>query len=115
MSQDGSEGDRRLEALDEDEMVEALKGRYGIDEEEVKLRTMLMGDGAAEWGDNQAVVEGLRASIMEPYGGTVLCNEIQQDPPNRGPNCEAIITLKRSEEQRLNSSHTVVSRMPSSA
>ena len=82
--QDGSEGDWRVDVLDEDEMVEALKGRDGIGEEEVKLRTMVMSEGAAEWGDNQAFVEGLRASIMEAYGGTVLCNEIQPDPPNRG-------------------------------
>ena len=100
VSQDGSEGDWRVDVLDEDEMVEALNGRDCIDEEEVKLRTMLMSEGAAEWGDHQALVEGLRASIMEAYGVTVLCNEIQPDPPNRGPNCEAIITLKEGAQPK---------------
>ena len=73
-------------------MVAALDGMDGIDEEEVRLRTMVMSEGAAEWGDHQALVEWLRVSIIEAYGGKVLCNEIQPDPPNRGPNCEAIIT-----------------------
>ena len=59
MSHDGSEGDWRQEALDEDQMVEAFNGRDGIDEEEVKLRTMVMSEGAAEWGEHQALVEGL--------------------------------------------------------
>ena len=76
-------------------MVEALNGRDGVDKEDLKLRTMLLREGATEWGENQALVETLRAGIMEAYGGMVLCNEIQPDPPNRGPNCEAIITLKR--------------------
>ena len=46
VSHDGSGGDWRQKALDEDEMVEALNGRDGIDEEEVRLRTMLMSEGA---------------------------------------------------------------------
>ena len=56
MSQDGSEGDWRVDVLGEDEMVEVLNGRDGIDEEEVRLRTMVMSEGAAEWGDYQALV-----------------------------------------------------------
>ena len=43
-SQDGSEGDWRQELLDEDEMVEVLNGRDGIDEEEVRLRTIVMNE-----------------------------------------------------------------------
>ena len=81
-------------------MVEALNSRDGIDEEDVKLRTMLMSERAGEWGEHQALVEGLRARGMEAYGGTVLCNEIQPDPPNRGPNCEAIPTLKEGAQPK---------------
>ena len=33
MSQDGSDGEWGVDVLDEDEMVEALNGRDGIDEE----------------------------------------------------------------------------------
>ena len=47
MSQDGSERDWRVDVLDDDEMVEASNGRDGIDEEEVRLRTMVMSEGAA--------------------------------------------------------------------
>ena len=50
VSQDGSEGDWRVDVLDENEMVEVLKGREGINEEEVRLRTMVMSEGAAERG-----------------------------------------------------------------
>ena len=63
-SQDGSEGDWRLEALDEDEMIEALNGRDGIEDADVRLRTGLMSEGAAEWGEHQALVEGLRARFI---------------------------------------------------
>ena len=65
VSREGSECDWRVDALDEDEMVEALNGRDGVAEEEVRLRTMLMSEGATEWGEHQALVEGLRAGVME--------------------------------------------------
>ena len=50
--------------------------------------------------EHQELVEGLRVGVMTDYGGTVLCNEIQPDPPNRGPNCEAIITLKEGAQPK---------------
>ena len=61
---------------------------------------MLMSEGAAEWGEHQVLVEGLRAGIMEADGCTVLCNEIQPDPTNSGTNCEAIITLKEGAQPK---------------
>ena len=61
---------------------------------------ILMSDGSSEWGEHQELVEGLRAGVMTDYGGTVLCNEIQPDPPIRGANCEAIITLKERAEPK---------------
>ena len=100
MSLDGSEVECVMNPLTEDEMVEAVKGREGVDLEEVKARVMLMSDGRSEWGEHQYLVEDLRAGVMTDYGGTVLCNEIQPNPPNRGPNCEAIITLKEGAQPR---------------
>ena len=100
MSLDGSEVEYVMKPLTEDEMVEAVKGSEGLNLEEVKALVMLMSDRSSEWGEQQELVEGLRAGVMTDYGGTVLCNEIQPDPPNRGPNCEAIITLNEGAQPK---------------
>ena len=50
-----------------------------------------------EWGENQPLVDQLRAALLKDYGGTVLCGKfswINESPPIRGPRCEARIHLK---------------------
>ena len=81
VSLDGSEVECVMNPLTKDEMVEAVKDGEGVSLEGVKARVMLMSDGSSEWGEHQEFVEGLRAGVMTDYGGTVLCNEIQPDPP----------------------------------
>ena len=92
-----------MSPLTEDEMVEAVKRHDGADLEEEQARVMLMSDGSSEWGEHQELVEGLRAGLVTDLGGTVLCNEAQPDPPNRGPICEAIITFKEGAQPKKQS------------
>ena len=50
-----------------------------------------------EWGENQPLVDQLRAARLKDYGDTVLCGKfswINESPPIRGPHCEARIHLK---------------------
>ena len=50
-----------------------------------------------EWGENQPLVDKLRAALLKDYGDTVLCGKfswINESPPIRGPHCEARIHLK---------------------
>ena len=69
----------------------------------VQVNGMVKGD-ANEWGLHQALVEELRATIHRDYDSTVLSGKFAWGPegaPIRGPNCEAQIHLKRSEERRV--------------
>ena len=50
-----------------------------------------------EWGENQPLVDQLRAALLRDYGTPVLCGKfswLNESPPIRGPQCEARIRLK---------------------
>ncbi len=53
-----------------------------------------------EWGENQALVDELRAKLHADYDGIVLCDEALHDPPVRGPHCEARIYVKPGAEPK---------------
>ena len=80
--------------LTEAECVEVVRSLGGSSDELLVGRVITTDSDASEWGENQPLVDELRAKLLKDFGGTVLRTEVLTDPPIRGPNCEAKIYLK---------------------
>jgi hypothetical protein len=81
--------------LEDAELEEVQMRLTAVNDETELLRVRrIQTSGSSEWGQYQSLVEELRAGLHADYDGTVLVDEIDQDPPVRGPHCEGKIFLK---------------------
>jgi site-specific DNA-cytosine methylase len=83
------------EGLTEEE-VEEFEERFQEECDSVTVGGVVQGSDD-EWGENQGLVEELRAALHRDYDHDVLSGKfswIDEDAPIRGPHCEARIHLK---------------------
>jgi hypothetical protein len=93
---DTQQGDCELRKIDKEEIAMRLQQVEGQ-----TIGQVITSDSEpTEWGENQALVDELRAKLHADYDGVVLCDEALPDPPVRGPHCEAQINLKPGAEPK---------------
>jgi hypothetical protein len=93
---DTQQGDCELRKIDKEEIAMRLRQVEG----QTIGRVITSDSEPTEWGENQALVDELRAKLHADYDGVVLCDEALPDPPVRGPHCEARIYLKPGAEPK---------------